>query len=71
MELYKTDLCHGHHLQWLSRGGEDTLDNMMLVCPNHHAAIHQCDAPFDFGDMAFIFPTRREPIRIDRHIGKK
>src|SRR5262249_49847856 len=43
-------LCQGHHLQWLSRGGEDVLENMALVCPNHRSAIHACDAPLDYGD---------------------
>ena len=31
---------NGARIQWLSRGGDDTLENLMLVCPNHHAAIH-------------------------------
>ena len=66
--IYGRDVCHAHHLQWLSRGGEDNRDNMALICPNHHAAIHQCDAPFDFGDHAFIFGTRREPLRLDLHL---
>lgn len=46
-DRYGRNLCHAHHLQWLSRGGEDEISNMALVCPNHHAAIHGCDAPFD------------------------
>jgi 5-methylcytosine-specific restriction enzyme A len=65
---YSTNLCHGHHLQWLSRGGDDALNNMTLVCPNHHAAIHQCDAPFDFSDMSFDFGSHRENLCIDLHL---
>ena len=45
---YGHSLCHGHHIHWLSRGGEDELANMILVCPNHHSAIHRIDAPMDF-----------------------
>jgi 5-methylcytosine-specific restriction protein A len=45
---YGLRLCHGHQIQWLSRGGEDELDNRLLVCPNHHAAIHRNDVPFDY-----------------------
>lgn len=37
---YQNQLCHAHHIQWLSRGGEDELQNLALVCPNHDAAIH-------------------------------
>jgi hypothetical protein len=25
-------------VRWLSRGGEDALTNLVLVCPNHHRA---------------------------------
>lgn len=66
--VYGESLCHGHHLQWLSRGGEDSLENMTLICPNHHAAIHGCDAPFDFGDLAFDFGTHREALTLNFHL---
>jgi hypothetical protein len=52
---YGHRLCHAHHVQWLSRGGEDVLENMVLVCPNHHAAIHRDDAPFDYASLRFGF----------------
>src|SRR5262249_21885785 len=54
---YGTELCEAHHVRWLSRGGSDTLGNLVLVCPNHHRAIHRCDAPFDFGQNTFVFPA--------------
>ena len=31
---YGKHICEAHHLHWLSRGGEDDLDNMVL-CPHH------------------------------------
>lgn len=65
---YGRPLCQGHHIQWLSRGGDDKLTNMVLVCPNHHAAIHRCDASFDFEDMAFVFPSYRGTLRINSHL---
>ena len=61
--------CHGHHIHWLSRGGDDELDNMVLVCPNHHAAIHRDDAVFDYADMTFTFSKGlREPLQDNRHL---
>src|SRR3712207_8348770 len=42
--LFRSGLCHGHHIQWLSQGGEDEIENMVLICPNHHTAVHQADA---------------------------
>src|SRR5690606_36430463 len=66
---YGHSLCHGHHIQWLARGGADELENMVLVCPNHHSAIHRDDAPFDFRDLAFIFGNSpRESLAINPHL---
>lgn len=61
--------CHGHHIEWLSRGGEDSLDNMVLICPNHHSAIHRDDAVFDYADFTFAFRNGvREPLTVNWHL---
>lgn len=31
---------HAHHIEYLSNGGLDTIDNCIAVCPNCHARIH-------------------------------
>lgn len=67
-DKYGQRLCHGHHIHWLSRGGEDILENMVLVCPNHHAAIHRCDAAFDYAEMAFVFATHRATLDLNWHL---
>ena len=65
---YGNSLCQGHHIHWLSRGGDDELTNMVLLCPNHHSAIHKIDAPLDFHDMAFDFGIRRESLQLNFHL---
>jgi 5-methylcytosine-specific restriction protein A len=65
---YGTELCEAHHIRWLSRGGDDNLGNLVLICPNHHRAIHSCDAPFDFGLNAFIFVGASEKLLPLRHV---
>lgn len=65
---YSNKLCHGHHIQWLSRGGEDDLENMALVCPNHHAAIHSCDSPFDYKNRSFNFSSHEEKLQVNYHL---
>jgi 5-methylcytosine-specific restriction protein A len=67
-QTYGIELCEAHHVRWLSRGGDDSLANLVLVCPNHHRAIHRCDAPFDFGCNAFSFGTMVEPLTRMRHV---
>jgi 5-methylcytosine-specific restriction enzyme A len=66
---YGHRLCHAHHIQWLSRGGDDELDNMILICPNHHAAVHRDDAPFDYASLSFRFSSgQTERLEINQHL---
>jgi predicted HNH restriction endonuclease len=60
--VYGFDLCEAHHVRWLSRGGDDALENLVLVCPNHHRAIHTGDAPYDWAGQAFVFSDRAETL---------
>ncbi len=64
---YRADLCEAHHVHWLSRGGPDTLGNLVLVCPNHHRAIHRLDAPYDFGTGGFVFGVTVERLTALQH----
>jgi 5-methylcytosine-specific restriction protein A len=66
---YGHALCEGHHIHWLSRGGEDALENMVLLCPTHHRAVHRDDTPFDHGRAAFLFGNGRvEALRVNSHL---
>ncbi|MEO1852809.1 HNH endonuclease signature motif containing protein [Chromohalobacter sp.] len=29
-----------HHIEWLARGGEDTIENTVALCPNCHRKMH-------------------------------
>ena len=66
--VYGRELCEAHHVHWLSRGGDDELHNLVLICPNHHRAIHRTDAPFDWEDSSFVFPMKRERVKLSRHV---
>lgn len=69
--IYGAELCEGHHWHWLSRGGTDDLANLVLLCPNHHRAVHGCDALLDFegGVPVFDFGGRhREVVQVDHHL---
>lgn len=40
-----------HHVIWLSRGGSDSLDNTVALCPNCHARMHILDAQEDVAQL--------------------
>jgi 5-methylcytosine-specific restriction protein A len=67
-DTYGESLCHAHHIHWLSRGGPDRLDNLMLLCPNHHEAVHRCDAQLDFRAKHFDFQSHTERITLNEHL---
>lgn len=64
---YGAEICETHHVRWLSRGGRDAMDNLVLVYPNHHRAINRCDAPFDYQLGGFVFGRDLERIQDNRH----
>lgn len=64
---YSSDLCEAHHVRWLSRGGIDAISNLVLLCPNHHRAVHRCDAPYDFERAGFVFAQTVEALAERRH----
>ena len=66
-QSYGTDLCEAHHVRWLSRGGPDEIANLLLVCLNHHRAIHRLDAPFDYRIGGFVFGMDTERLRFSEH----
>ncbi|HDR7417805.1 TPA: HNH endonuclease [Bacillus cereus] len=38
---------HIHHIEWLSRGGEDSIYNTVALCPNCHDKMHVQDLEED------------------------
>ena len=69
---YGAQVAEAHHIHWLSLGGADSLDNMMLLCPNHHRLVHSCQAQLDFGDLHLDFGGgRREPLRTPGHLSQR
>ncbi|CDL86546.1 HNH endonuclease [Xenorhabdus cabanillasii] len=36
-----------HHIKWLSKGGADTIENTVALCPNCHKKMHVVDVEED------------------------
>lgn len=47
LDKYNQPFLHAHHINYLSDGGEDTIENCIAVCPNCHAKIHALNDPKD------------------------
>jgi len=46
-EIYGTSVIHTHHIEYFSISLNNNADNIMVVCPNHHAIIHATNPIFD------------------------
>lgn len=42
---------HTHHIEWLSRGGEDSIENTIALCPNCHDRMHILDNSTDVAKL--------------------
>ena len=42
-----TPYLETHHIVWLSRGGQDSIDNTVALCANCHRRMHVLDSPDD------------------------
>jgi 5-methylcytosine-specific restriction protein A len=36
-----------HHIVWLSKDGEDTIENTVALCPNCHRKMHSLNLKYD------------------------
>jgi 5-methylcytosine-specific restriction protein A len=36
-----------HHIEWLSKDGEDTIENSIALCPNCHRKMHSLNLKAD------------------------
>ena len=53
-DKYGEPYLEAHHVNWLSRGGEDSIDNVVALCPNCHRKMHVIDDTKDVRKLLAI-----------------
>jgi 5-methylcytosine-specific restriction protein A len=51
-----------HHIQWLSQGGEDSINNTVALCPNCHRKMHIVNSKSDIEYLKQIIKTKLIPL---------
>ena len=70
--LYGVLTAEAHHIIYRSRGGNDVIENMVLLSPNLHRAIHAAEAHFDYNTLSFMFSNGRvEPLILNKHLQRR
>lgn len=68
-EEYDAHVCEAHHIDYFTKGLNNSATNQMIVCPNHHRIIHADNPSFDRSVLQFTFSNGYiEPIRLNYHL---
>lgn len=51
-----------HHVVWLSRGGEDSTENTVALCPNCHTRMHVLDNPADIDKLQEVIKATKTKL---------
>lgn len=58
-----------HHIRYFSLSCNNDIDNLIVLCPNHHRLIHKLNPEFDFGKKEFKYPDgTKEKVILDYHL---
>lgn len=68
-ENYGSHVIHAHHIDYFVKSLNNDADNILIVCPNHHAVIHDTNPVFDRPNLEYLYPNGfREKLRLNLHL---
>lgn len=68
-EQYGSNIIHAHHIDYFVNSLNNNAENIMIVCPNHHAIIHDKNPVFDRETKTFIYSNGyKEQLKLNVHL---
>lgn len=68
-ELYDSHMVESHHIDYFVNSLNNNMNNIMIVCPNHHSIIHDVNPSFDRTRKNFIFNNGfEEGLKLNCHL---
>ena len=66
---YGSNLIHAHHIDYFVKSMNNDAVNVLVVCPNHHAVIHDRNPEFDRKKLVYRYPNGYvEGLKLNRHL---
>ncbi len=66
---YGAKISQAHHIDFFSKSLNNDSDNIIILCPNHHALIHNQNPIFDRQNKVFVFPNGCvEKLKLNKHL---
>lgn len=67
---YDSNLIHAHHIVPFTQSLNNNIDNIMILCPNHHYIVHDMTPEFDPTEVAFRYQNGyKEKLKLNYHLG--
>jgi predicted restriction endonuclease len=68
-EKYDYHIAHIHHINPFSISLDNSSNNLMVICPNHHSIIHQAEPTFNFKNFTFTYRNGyKEKLLLNKHL---
>lgn len=66
---YDTYIAEAHHIRSFSSSVDNSSDNLLILCPNHHTLIHKLNPVFDYEKLEYIYSDgKRDRLILDFHL---
>lgn len=63
------NIAEAHHIKYFSKSVDNSSDNLLILCPNHHSLIHALNPEFDYDELQYIYPDGKiDKIVLDLHL---
>ena len=68
-EEHGVNIAEAHHIKYFSKSVDNSSDNLLILCPNHHSLIHILNPKFDYDELQYIYPDgKTDKIILDLHL---
>ena len=68
-EEHGVNIAEAHHIKYFSKSIDNSSDNLLILCPNHHSLIHALNPKFDYDELQYIYPDgKTDKIILDLHL---
>lgn len=66
---YDTYIAEAHHIKYFSSCIDNSSDNLLILCPNHHTLIHKLNPVFDYDKLEYVYSNdKRDGLILDFHL---
>lgn len=68
-EEHGVNIAEAHHIKYFSKSVDNSSDNLLILCPNHHSLIHALNPKFDYDELQYIYLDGKiDKIILDLHL---